>query len=97
MAKEIVWSLRARSDIQDIYDYITKDSEIYALNVINRIIETVENIPSFPLMGRVVPEFNIENLRERISGNYRIVYRVNKFHNIEIVTIHHSARLLHNL
>ncbi|EKO08799.1 toxin-antitoxin system, toxin component, RelE family [Leptospira interrogans str. C10069] len=48
-------------------------------------------------MGRVVPEFNIENLRERISGNYRIVYRVNKFHNIEIVTIHHSARLLHNL
>ncbi|WP_225740609.1 type II toxin-antitoxin system RelE/ParE family toxin [Leptospira interrogans] len=52
MAKEIIWSLRARSDIQDIYDYITKDSEIYALNVINRIIETVESIPSFPLMGR---------------------------------------------
>ncbi|WP_036042590.1 type II toxin-antitoxin system mRNA interferase toxin, RelE/StbE family [Leptospira alstonii] len=96
MAKEIVWSLRAKSDLQDIYDYITKDSEIYALNVINRIINTVEKIPSFPLMGRVVPEFNIENLRERISGNYRIVYRVNKFLNIEIVTIHHSARLLNN-
>ncbi|MBM9578659.1 type II toxin-antitoxin system RelE/ParE family toxin [Leptospira sp. 201903070] len=97
MAQEIVWSLRAKSDLQDIYDYITKDSEIYALNVINRIIDTIENIPSFPLMGRVVPEFNIENLRERISGNYRIVYRLNKFQNIEIVTIHHSARLLNNL
>ncbi|WP_232421937.1 type II toxin-antitoxin system RelE/ParE family toxin [Leptospira kirschneri] len=59
MAKEIVWSLRARSDIQDIYDYITKDSEIYALNVINRIIETVESIPSFPLIGRIVPELKI--------------------------------------
>ncbi|MBM9499228.1 type II toxin-antitoxin system RelE/ParE family toxin [Leptospira sp. 201903071] len=97
MAKEIVWSLRAKSDLHDIYDYITKDSEVYALNVINRIVDAVENIPLFPLMGRVVPEFNIENLRERISGNYRIVYRINKLHNIEIVTIHHSARLLNNL
>ncbi len=45
-------------------------------------------------MGRVVPEFNIENLRERLSGNYRIVHRVGNSQNIEIVTIHHSARLL---
>ncbi|MEI7015030.1 type II toxin-antitoxin system RelE/ParE family toxin [Leptospira licerasiae] len=94
MAKEIIWSLRAKSDLQDIYDYIAKDSEIYALNVINKIIDVVENVPTFPLMGRVVPEFNIENLRERLSGNYRIVYRINNSQNIEIVTIHHSARLL---
>ncbi|MCG6154131.1 type II toxin-antitoxin system RelE/ParE family toxin [Leptospira bandrabouensis] len=94
MAKEIIWSLRAKADLQDIHDYINKDSEIYALSVIKRIISTIENIPQFPLLGRVVPEFNIENLRERISGNYRVVYRINKFQNIEIVTIHHSARLL---
>ncbi|TGN00039.1 type II toxin-antitoxin system RelE/ParE family toxin [Leptospira dzoumogneensis] len=94
MAKEIIWSYRAKSDLQDIYDYIAKDSEVYALNVVNKIIDVVENIPTFPLMGRVVPEFNIENLRERFSGNYRIVYRVGNSQNIEIVTIHHSARLL---
>ncbi|MCR1795733.1 type II toxin-antitoxin system RelE/ParE family toxin [Leptospira sp. WS58.C1] len=94
MAKEIIWSLRAKSDLQDIYDYIAKDSEVYALNVVNKIIDVVENIPGFPLMGRVVPEFNIENLRERLSGNYRIVYRISNSQNIEIVTIHHSARLL---
>lgn len=97
MAKEIVWSLRAKSDLLDIFDFIAKDSEVYAFNVITRIIEVVENIPSFPFVGRIVPEFNIENLRERISGNYRIVYRINKFENIEIVTIHHSSRLLKNL
>ncbi|MCW7494705.1 type II toxin-antitoxin system RelE/ParE family toxin [Leptospira sp. 2 VSF19] len=94
MAKEIIWSLRANADLQDIHDYINKDSEIYALSVIKQIISTIENIPQFPLLGRVVPEFNIENLRERISGNYRVVYRINKSQNIEIVTIHHSARLL---
>jgi plasmid stabilization system protein ParE len=85
------------SDLLDIFDFIAKDSEVYAFNVITRIIEVVENIPSFPFVGRIVPEFNIENLRERISGNYRIVYRINKFENIEIVTIHHSSRLLKNL
>ncbi|EQA35496.1 addiction module toxin, RelE/StbE family [Leptospira inadai serovar Lyme str. 10] len=94
MAKEITWSHRAKSDLQDIYDYISKDSEVYALSVVNKIIDIVENIPIFPLMGRIVPEFNIENLRERLSGNYRIVYKVSNSRNIEIVTIHHSARLL---
>ncbi|MEI1280607.1 type II toxin-antitoxin system RelE/ParE family toxin [Leptospira venezuelensis] len=48
MAKEIIWSLRAKSDLQDIYDYIAKDSEVYALNVVNKIIDVVENIPNFP-------------------------------------------------
>ncbi|MCG6170043.1 type II toxin-antitoxin system RelE/ParE family toxin [Leptospira sp. FAT2] len=94
MAKEIIWSRKAQSDLHDIYDYITIDSEIYAFNVVNRIIETVEKIPLFPFLGRMVPEFNIESLRERFSGNYRIVYRINDSENIEIVTIHHSSRSL---
>lgn len=28
MAKEIIWSNRARADLQDIFDFIAKDSEI---------------------------------------------------------------------
>ncbi|EQA53558.1 type II toxin-antitoxin system RelE/ParE family toxin [Leptospira kmetyi] len=94
MAKEIVWSQRARSDLRDIYDYISKDSEVYAFNVVSRIINVVENIPSFPFFGRSVPEFNIENLRERLSGNYPIVYGIGNLQKIEIVTIHHSSRIL---
>lgn len=94
MAKEIVWSQRARSDLRDIYDYISKDSEVYAFNVVSRIVNVVENIPSFPFLGRSVPEFDIENLRERLSGNYPIVYRIGNSQKIEIFTIHHSSRIL---
>ncbi|PJZ29449.1 type II toxin-antitoxin system RelE/ParE family toxin [Leptospira kmetyi] len=90
MAKGIVWSQRARSDLRDIYDYISKDSEVYAFNVVSRIINVVENILSFPFFGRSLPEFDIENLRERLSGNYRI----GNLQKIEIVTIHHSSRIL---
>ncbi|MCJ7649261.1 MAG: type II toxin-antitoxin system RelE/ParE family toxin [Candidatus Lokiarchaeota archaeon] len=38
----------------------------------------------------------MENLREIIYQNYRIVYRV-KSENVEIVTIVHCARLLDHL
>jgi len=30
-----------------------------------------------PQSGRIVPEIGDENLREIISGNYRIIYRFN--------------------
>jgi plasmid stabilization system protein ParE len=52
----------------------------------------VESIPSFPFVGRKVPELNIENIRERLYKSYRIVYRI-KPASIEIVAIVHSARL----
>ena len=44
----------------------------------------------FPESGRVVPEYQDKNLREKIFQNYRIVYRL-KDNFIEIVIISHSA------
>lgn len=58
-----------------------------------KIIEIVTNIPSFPESGRIVPEYQDLNLREKIFQNYRVIYRIKgKF--IEIVTISHAAKLL---
>ena len=48
-----------------------------------------------PEMGRIVPEFNNENLREIIRPPYRIVYRRQKI-KISIVRIWRSERLLKN-
>jgi plasmid stabilization system protein ParE len=41
-------------------------------------------------------EYNDENLRERIYGNYRIIYRI-KPETIEIAAICHGSRLLENV
>ena len=49
-----------------------------------------------PLSGRVVPEFNIEKIRELIYKDYRIVYEV-KNNAVCILTIQHGNRLLENL
>jgi len=41
-----------------------------------RIVRVVEELPAQPRVGRVVPEFNDPDLRERIVGSYRVMCRL---------------------
>ncbi|MFN3395854.1 MAG: type II toxin-antitoxin system RelE/ParE family toxin [Thermodesulfovibrionales bacterium] len=54
------------------------------------------SLPHFPKTGRVVPEYNDENIREKIYQNYRIVYRL-KDGVVEIVAICHGSKLLEDI
>jgi plasmid stabilization system protein ParE len=96
MAKKIIWSPRSISNLEGICEYISQDSESYASFFAERIMSMVKSLPRFPYSGRMVPEYEDENLREKIYKNYRIVYRVKK-DAIEIVTIAHGAMLLKDL
>jgi plasmid stabilization system protein ParE len=58
---------------------------------IERIIEAVERLETFPEMGRRVPEAEEENIREIIFQNYRIIYRL-ETEKVLILTILHAAR-----
>ena len=60
----------------------------------DRIFESIENLESFPKMGRKVPELNNPMIRELILQNYRIIYKYNE-DNIIIITISHGSRKLH--
>lgn len=44
----------------------------------------------------MVPEFENENIRELIKGNYRIVYQIIDDNRIDILTVHNCARLIEN-
>ena len=46
----------------------------------------------FPQSGRIVPELQLEMMREIIFGNYRIVYRLRK-EEVEVLIVFHAARL----
>ena len=91
--KRIIWSEEAWSDLESIIEYISKDSEYYAVNFVNKIIDTVEILEIFPEAGRIVPEYNNPQLREIIYKNYRIVYKVSK-NIIEILTVFHGSKHL---
>jgi addiction module RelE/StbE family toxin len=72
------WTLDARKDLQDILDYIGNFSPLYAASLTSRIFEAVQRLSEFPRIGCVVPEFGVEELRELIVSDYRIVYLVER-------------------
>lgn len=89
---KIVWTEQSVSDLKDILDYISKDSRRYAENQIRCIKSKTLILKTQPESGRVVPELGIQQIRELIEGNYRIVYRFLNNELVEILTIHHSSR-----
>lgn len=96
MAKEIRWSPRATGILEEICNFISKDSEFYAAVFARKILSLVKEIPDFPKLGRVVPEYEDENLREKIYQNYRVVYRLKK-DVIEIVVVAHGSKILKDI
>lgn len=91
MAK-IVWTEQSVFDLKDIFDYISKDSKRYAENQVSRIKTKTLILKTQSESGRIVPELGINEIRELIERNYRIVYRILNDNTIEVLTIHHSAR-----
>ena len=91
---EITWTPFALEDLQSIYNYISKDSVTYAGRFVDKLINKVDILEDHPQIGRIVPEFENEVIRELIEGNYRIIYKIISITEIAIVRIHHSAMLL---
>ncbi len=54
---------------------------------------TAVSISTFPKIGRIVPESNNGNIRERFVYSYRVIYEIRNSH-IEILAIIHGKRLL---
>ena len=90
---KVIWTDFAIEDLRLIHDYISKDSKRYADRFLEKLLERVDQLESFPKSGRVVPEFNIDTIRELIEGNYRIVYKISTTQ-IAIVRVHHASRQL---
>ena len=93
MADRLVWSPEAVEDIEAIAAYIERDSPHYARVVASRLVETAESIPDFPKIGRVVPEADDPNLRERFVYSYRLIYRLEQ-QRILVLAVIHGSRLL---
>jgi toxin ParE1/3/4 len=91
---KLVWTERSTEDLKEIFDYIAKDSVRYASITVNKIYNRAQDIIDNPYVGRVVPEINIKVIREVISGNYRIVYKIINEFQVDILRVYHSARLL---
>ncbi len=91
---KINWTDQAISDLINIAEFIRKDSDKYAILTVKKIRERVKQLKDFPMSGKVVPEYENTEIRELVLGNYRIIYQFHSEYNIDILTLHHSARNL---
>jgi len=71
--------------------YCAQDSEYYADRFIERIVDAVGSLSTFPEMGRVVPETNAPGIRELLFHNYRIIYRL-ETDRVLVIAVAHAAR-----
>ena len=75
--------------------YISQNSPQYAQRLVERLTRRSEQIANFPFSGRIVPEFETEQLREVIEGSYRIIYYI-KPEQIDVIAVLHAARNIEN-
>jgi len=73
---KVHWTETAEAHLDAIYAYIARDSETYALRTVDRITKRSKQIGEFPLAGRKVPEYELDQIREVFSGPYRIIYHI---------------------
>ena len=64
---KIIWTNRSLLDLDDIAEFIAKDSIKYAKITIENILKEASILENNPLIGRIVPEVNDEKFREIIK------------------------------
>ena len=87
----IRWSRRARHDLREIRESISKDAPSDAKQFAEKIIIATERLIDHPKLGRKVPEAEQDQIRDLIFRNYRIIYLIRSDH-VYIVTVIHGNR-----
>jgi plasmid stabilization system protein ParE len=84
----------ALGDLEDDLEYY-KEAKIPHVGerLVSPVIKDIELLGKQPEMGRVVPEFELDYLRELIRPPFRIVYRRER-NQVRIVRVWRSERLL---
>jgi plasmid stabilization system protein ParE len=88
---KVHWTDTAIEHLSAIHDYIAQSSSQYAKRVVDRLTRRSQQRGGFPLSGRIVPEFNVEQIREVIEGQYRIIYYI-KPDQIDVLAVIHGVQ-----
>ena len=91
MARKVKWTKIAWRDLESIAGYIARDSPYYAAAFIREVREASRTLVSLAERGRVVPEFNRQDIHELFIRNYRMIYQVTK-NTVYIIGFIHGSR-----
>ena len=88
------FSKSAIEDLKGIKDYYLEQGvPQIGQDFVAAIVEHIETLSAQPDIGRVVPEFNDDSIRELIHSPFRVVY-LREIESIKIIRVWRSERLL---
>ncbi len=91
---KILVSESAFTDLEDIIEYYKEqDIQNIGSEIVSEIIKHFQILLKYPDIGRKVPEFNDEYIREIIHPPYRIVY-LREVKTVQIIRVWRSERIL---
>lgn len=90
---QIIWTRLALADLRDLVRYIARDDRENARRFGDLIVSKVDRLAAFPRIGRIVPEFRDDTLREIIVAPYRVVYEIDdSARTLAVLRVWHAAR-----
>ena len=90
---EVIWTEPALADFESVVRYVAARNPSAAEGLLVAILEHVELLARFPLIGPVYERDRTGRAREIVCGSYRIFYRVDESaQRVEILTIWHGSR-----
>ena len=90
---KVLWTHAAVVQLELIHNYLAQTSPEYARRIVDRLTKRSIQIASFPFSGRMVPEYELNEVRELIEGSYRIIYLVKEDEDqLEVLAVIHSSR-----
>jgi plasmid stabilization system protein ParE len=73
---KVWWSERARSQVREIFEFITQDRPSAAERILEGFLQRADLITEFPDQGAAWGDPRRSDLRSIIFEGYRLVYRV---------------------
>jgi len=73
---QVIWTEPALSDLNTIAEYLALDKPSAAINLVQKIFSSTDQLEEFPELGRKPPEFKKSRYLEIIVNPCRIFYRI---------------------
>jgi plasmid stabilization system protein ParE len=89
--REVVWAESARDALDEVIEYIARDSRQAAVQVLEEALRAGGSLATLAERGRIVRELNDPTIRELLVFKYRLLYEVED-HRVLIVAFLHGAR-----
>lgn len=93
---KLAFTPRARLDLQEIGDYIARDSQAQAPRFVDAIERRCKSLLTASERYPLVPRHEARQIRQALHGSYLIFYRI-RADRVEVLRVLHGARDIDSL